>query len=59
MVSKLGGDFDGGVTLYNRTATCDFCQERTKKCVNNNGGIDMCWDCINQLFLLGKKNNNE
>lgn len=51
----LDKKYSGGIDLYTRIATCDFCNENTKECVNNNNGDDICWDCINQLFVLGKK----
>lgn len=45
---------DGMVTLFTRIATCDFCNECTKECVKGNRGVDICWDCINQLIEFSK-----
>lgn len=48
-------DKERKILLLVRRATCDFCKEQTKRCFNNNEGIDICWDCIVQLKDFGKR----
>ena len=52
---REGGVFPVTDKVWVREATCDFCHKFNNVCFSMDGNKDICYDCVESLFINYKK----